>query len=202
MKTLLAWLEKNIAAWPAEFAPPTMNTSSPYARESFRLGGAVVDAASRETINARHIEFPVGDAGRDDQGVARDLRPITEGNDAVRVFNAHRADLLGGQDLHLEALRLVHGPPRQIATRKPGGETQIVLDAAARSGLSAWRLALYEDGLQAFGGSVDRGREAGWSSADDHQVVELLPGAGLKPDLLGYLPVLRRLRVRAVLVDD
>ena len=27
-KTLLAWLEKNIAAWPAELAPPTMYTSS------------------------------------------------------------------------------------------------------------------------------------------------------------------------------
>src|SRR5215217_511265 len=87
-----------------------------HARESFRLGGAVVDAASRETINAWHIQFPVGDSGRDYQGVARDLRPISEGNDAVRVFHAHRADLLGGQDLHLEPLRLVHSPPRQIAT--------------------------------------------------------------------------------------
>src|SRR5829696_1589771 len=120
------------------------------ARQSFRLGGAVVDAASRETINAWHMQFLVGDAGRDNQGVARDLHPISEGHDPIRVLHAYRADLLGRQDLHLEALRLVHGPPRQIATRKPGRETQIVVDAAARSGLPARRLALYEDGLQAL----------------------------------------------------
>src|SRR5919112_2264109 len=121
-----------------------------HARESFRLGGTVVDAASRETINAWHMQFPVGDAGRDDQGVARDLRPDGEGHDAIRVIHAHRADLLGRQDLDLEALRLVYGPPRQIATRKSGRETQIVVDAAARSGLPARSLALYEDGLQAL----------------------------------------------------
>src|SRR5919112_1374593 len=120
------------------------------ARQSFRLGGAVVDAASRETINAWHMQFLVGDAGRDNQGVARDLHPISEGHEPIRVLHAYRADLLGRQDLHLEAFRLVHGPPRQIATRKPGRETQIVVDAAARSGLPARRLALYEDGLQAL----------------------------------------------------
>src|SRR5215203_3119751 len=113
------------------------------ARESFRLGGPVVDAASGETIYAWHIQFPVGDAGSDDKGVARDLRPVGEGHDAVGVLRAHRADLLGRQDLHLEALRLVHSPTRQIATRKPSRETQIVLDAAARTGLSARGLALY-----------------------------------------------------------
>src|ERR687894_1363247 len=120
------------------------------ARKSFRLGCAVVDAAPREMINTWHIQFPVGDACCDDQGVARDLRPVGEGHYAVRVLGAHRAHLLGCQDLYLETLRLVHGPPRQIAARKPGREAQIVLDAAAHSGLPARGLALYEDGLQAL----------------------------------------------------
>src|ERR687897_902786 len=130
--------------------PPNDEYVLAFARKSFRLGGAVIDAAPRETINAWHIQFPVGDAGRDDQGVARDLRPISEGHDAVRVLCAHRAHLLGCQDLDLETLRLVHGPPRQIAARKPGREAQIILDAAAHSGLPARGLALYEDGLQAL----------------------------------------------------
>src|SRR5829696_2708869 len=117
------------------------------AREGLCLGRAVVDATSREALDTRSIQLPVGDTGRDDQGVAGDLHPISEGHDPIRVLHAHRADLLGRQDLHLEALRLVHGPPRQIATRKPGRETQIVVDAATRSGLPARRLALYEDGL-------------------------------------------------------
>src|SRR5919112_168973 len=120
------------------------------ARKSFRLGCAVVDAAPREMINTWHIQFPVGDACRDDQGVARDLCSVRKGHDAVRVLGAQRAHLLGRQDLDLETLRLVHGPPRQIAARKPGREAQIVLDAAAHSGLPARGLALYEDGLQAL----------------------------------------------------
>src|SRR5919107_1966425 len=128
------------------------------ARKSLRLGCAVVDAAPRETINTWHIQFSVGDACRDDQGVARDLRPVGEGHDTVRVLSAHRAYLLGRQYLDLETLRLVHGPPRQIAARKPGREAQIVLDAAAHSGLPARGLALYEDGLQALCSPVDRGR--------------------------------------------
>ena len=151
-------------------------------------------------INTWHIQFPVGDACRDDQGVARDLRPVGEGHYAVRVLGAHRAHLLGRQDLDLETLRLVHGPPRQIAARKPGREAQIVLDAAAHSGLPA-RASRSMRTVFRPSEAPDRGRKAGWSTADDQKVVELLPGAGLKPDLLGYLPVLRRL-IRAVLVDD
>src|SRR5919112_4892764 len=53
------------------------------ARKSFRLGCAVVDAAPREMINTWHIQFPVGDACRDDQGVARDLCSVRKGHDAV-----------------------------------------------------------------------------------------------------------------------
>src|SRR5215207_304995 len=55
--------------------------------------------------------------------------------------------------------------------------------------------------FQALGCPVNRGGEAGGSTADDQEVVELLFGAGLEPDLLCYLPVLGRLRIRAILVD-
>src|SRR5918997_256969 len=128
--------------------PPDDEYVLALARKSFRLGCAVVDAAPREMINTWHIQFPVGDACRDDQGVARDLRPVGEGQYAVWVLGAHRAHLLGRKYLDLETLRLVHGPPRQIAARKHSREAQIVLDAAAHSGLPARGLALYEDGLQ------------------------------------------------------
>src|ERR671910_692748 len=97
--------------------PPDDEYVLALARKSFRLGCAVVDVAPREMINTWHIQFPVGDACRDNQGVARDLRPVGEGHDAVRVLGAHRAHLLGRKYLDLETLRLVHGPPRQIAAR-------------------------------------------------------------------------------------
>src|SRR5215211_8495051 len=165
------------------------------ARERLCLGRTVVDTAAREAFDARCDQLPVGDAGRDDQGVARDLCTVGERHDTVGVLHAHRADLLGRQYLHLEPPRLVHRPPRQITAGKPCRKAEVVLDAAARSRLPAWRFALYEDRLQALRSSVDRGREAGWPSADYHKVVGPLPGMGLQPDLLGYLPVLRGLGV-------
>src|SRR3712207_8365920 len=74
--------------------------SSDLARQSFRLGGAVVDAAPRETLDTRRIQLPVGDAGRDDQGVARDLSPVGEGHDAVRVRSEeHTSELQSRQYL-------------------------------------------------------------------------------------------------------
>src|SRR5215213_9011253 len=118
------------------------------AREGLCLGRAVVDATSREALDTRSIQFLVGDTGRDDQGIAGDLRPVGEGHDAVSVLHAYRAHLLGRQDLDIESSRLVDRPPCEVAARKPGREAEIVLDAAAGSRLPAGGFALYKDGLQ------------------------------------------------------
>ena len=59
------------------------------------------------------------------------------------------------------------------APETPVGEAEVVLDPASSAGLPAGRGLFDQHGLQAFGGAVHRGGQAGGPAADDRQVVHL-----------------------------
>src|SRR5918997_5767900 len=99
--------------------------------ERLRQRGAVVHPGAGEAVDTRRVELAVGDAGRDDQGVARELRAVSEPDDAVRVLDPNLGDLLGSKDLDFELSSLVHGSASQFATFQSVREAQIVLYKAA-----------------------------------------------------------------------
>jgi len=78
-------------------------------------------------------------------------------------------------------------PPGEIAAAESGGKSQIVFDARAHSGLSARGLPLDHDGVETFGGPVNRGRQTGRSATDNCQVIKAGLGACAQPYLLRNL---------------
>ena len=52
----------------------------------------------------------------------------------------------------------------------PRRKAEVVLDPARRAGLAAERGALDQERVEALGGAVDRGAQAGRAAADDEQV--------------------------------
>src|SRR5581483_5148243 len=91
------------------------------------------------------------------------------------------------QDLGAEAPRLLEGAARELVARDAARESEIVLDARRRPGLSARRLALDDDRAQAFRRAVHGGGEARRAAADDRDVVLALAGAGRESEANGEL---------------
>ena len=75
-------------------------------------------------------------------------------------------------ELSAELLRLDEGVAREEMPRDSRGEPEIVLDAGARAGLAARRVRLDDEHVEALGGRVDGGREAGGTGPDDDEVAD------------------------------
>ena len=88
---------------------------------------------------------------------------------------------IGRRSASVELARLGDRAARELGAADPGGKAEVVLDPARRPGLAAERGALDDEGVEPFGGAVDRGREACRAGADDQQV-DLLAGRELEPD--------------------
>src|SRR5215831_1538257 len=68
---------------------------------------------------------------------------------------------------------LEHGQSGQIGAGQAEREAEVVLDPGTGRGLAAGADAVQQHGVQALGRPVDRGRQAGWTSADDRDVNRL-----------------------------
>src|SRR5579864_4667627 len=112
--TRSAYLEKFIAAWPAELAAHHVHRFT-FAGESFRRAAAVVHARTLEPVNARRIQPPPLHARGDHQSVAGNFITILQLDDPVRAFCSHANGLLRRENFHAKSLRLDHGAPGQIA---------------------------------------------------------------------------------------
>jgi hypothetical protein len=101
--TLLAWLEKNLAA-----------------------RRAVGDPLPREPVEALDLEPAPCDAAGDDD------RPRPQDVAAVQVHLPRRwfepRDRPRDEDLSPKPLRLLQCPARQLVARHPGGKAEVVLD--------------------------------------------------------------------------
>src|SRR5437667_232468 len=81
-------------------------------------------------------------------------------------------------------------PPPTTNTRFPldaGRETQIIFDPGARAGLPAGRMAIDQQRPEAFRRTVHRGPQAAWTSADDHEIVQIACGRERPAETLGHL---------------
>src|SRR3984957_19372391 len=107
-------------------------------RESLSSAAAIVNSCTLQPVDPRSIQPPPLHPGRDHERVTRYLVSVRQLDDSVRPFDADANHFLRRQDLHSETLGLHHGPPRQIGTTESGRKSEIVLDAGAHTGLTAW----------------------------------------------------------------
>ena len=97
------------------------------------------------------------------------------------VARLERQRAVGRRGARVELARLGDRAARQLRAADPGREPEVVLDPPRRARLPAERGALDDERLEALGGAVDRGAEAGGAAADDDQV-DLLAGRELAAD--------------------
>ena len=187
--TLRAWVEKNIAACPAELPAPTMWTSRPCVFARLAARRAVGDALPGEPVEALDRQPPPRDAAGEDD------RPRPQDVAAVEVHLAGRGvdprDRPRDEDLGAEPPRLLQRAARQLVARDARREAEVVLDPRRRAGLAARRLPLDHDRAQALRCSVDGRGQPGRARADDHRVVLGRLGLGREAEQLGHPAELR-----------
>ena len=133
--TLRAWVEKNIAACPAELPAPTMWTSRPWVFGRLAARRAVGDALPGEPVEAVDRQLPPRDAAGEDD------RPRPQDVAAVEVHLARRGvdprDRPGDEDLGAEPPRLLQRAARQLVAGDARREAEVVLDPGRGAGLAA-----------------------------------------------------------------
>ena len=142
--------------------------------------GAVVDPGTRELLQSRDADAPVGHAGGEqDRPPGRDVAAVAA--DSVGLtLEPKRDDLAAERELDAENPCLLVGALGELGAGDPAGEAEVVADQRARARLPADRLALEHQRAQALRRRVHRGREPGRSRADDHQVeVRVVDGLGV-----------------------
>ena len=138
--------------------------------------GTVEHTAADELLELRDVEPSVGDTRRHHDGAGADPRSVGELD--------HSEVSIGGQAHHdpheqergAEGPRLLEGPEGELRPADALGEPRVVADQGAGSGLSADRLLLDDQGLEALGGGVHRGGQPRRSGPDDDQVEHLVLG--------------------------
>ncbi len=198
MVTLRAWVEKNIAAWPAELPAPTMWTSRPCGVGRLAARGAVRDPLPGELLETGDGQTPPRDTAREDDR-ARSQAVAAVEMDPARL-GVDPGDRPGHEHLRAETTRLPERTTGQLVARDARGKAEIVLDPRRRPGLAAGRLALDHDRAQALRRPVNGRGQPRRPAADDHRVVYGRGRLGAQPQQLGDLA---RLRPRGGLaVDD
>ena len=116
--------------------------------------------------------------------VAGYFTPVGQLDEAVLAVDAHAGGALG-DELRAETRGLSVGAAAQIGAGDAGGKAEIILDSGAGTGLPAGRFRLDDEGAEAFAGAVDGGSQACGTSADDHDVIEILGGLDAEADAAG-----------------
>src|SRR6185312_13906834 len=90
--------------------------------------------------------------------------------DEQPALPAEHVDLAHQHEVRPEHPGLLIAALRELGAADPAGEPEVVADQRAGPGLPADRLLLDDQGGQALGRPVHRGREAGRTAADDEYV--------------------------------
>ena len=101
-----------------------------------------------------------------------------------------------------ELLGLPAGAVGQLAARNPVGESQVILDARALTGLATGGGAFDEHRPQALGRPVHRGRQPRRPATDHDEVVEILRRRGGQAERRGEVAVGRVDQGLALLGDE
>src|SRR6266480_3824629 len=130
--------------------------------------------------------------------MATDLSAVAQPHKAIRSFGASADCLLRRKYLHAKAARLRHGAPRQVRARKSRGESEIVFNPGAHSGLAARSLSLNHHRAQSLARAIHGGGKSGRSASDNCQIIELSNGMTAQTDALRYLGGCRLFKPLAV----
>ena len=98
--------------------------------------------------------------------MAGDLAAVGKLEKAVLAVDAHAGGALGDK-LGAEARGLGVGAAAEVGAGDAGGKAEVVFDAGAGAGLSAWGFRLDDQRSKAFAGAINRGGQAGGTGADD-----------------------------------
>src|SRR6266481_2976225 len=161
-----------IAACPAELLAPYDKDLFACASWCLAHGGAVENANSRETLEARYVQAAVGHTSCDDNCPAFYLRTVRKGRDDPHPVCAQSGGCLGEDDGHTEPLCLLKSSVRKLPSTYTPWKAEVILNAGTRSSLATNGLWVEQDCAQTFGCGVDRGREPSWASPHDGHVVE------------------------------
>jgi len=147
------------------------------AHARLQRGRPVPDAAAFELVQPGHGGAAVARAGGDHHRAGAQAPAVGEQHaQLARVFlraAVQRRHRRRDQGLGAELLGLHIGPPGQGLARDAGGKAQVVLDAGAGAGLAAEGAPVQHQHLQALGGRVHGGGQAGRAGAHDDDVEQL-----------------------------
>src|SRR5580765_3061765 len=135
-------------------------------------GGAVENANSRETLDARYVQTAVGHTSGDDNCPAFYLRTIRKGRDEPHPVCAQFGGCLGEDDGHTEPLCLLKSSMRKFPSAYTPWNAEVILNAGTRSSLATDGLWVEQQSTQTFGRGVDGGREPSRAGSHDSHVVE------------------------------
>ena len=201
IRTLAAWAERNTAPWPAELPPPTRTTSSPaHRRASICDAQYQTPRPSKRAMSA--IErMAISCAARDHDRSGLNAIAVLQFHDErpIRARAIERPDGDRDHDVGAEFLRLNEGARGQRLAGDSGRKAEVVFDPGAGPGLPAVGASVENRDRQAFGGRVDRRRQARRAGADHRDVVdEVRARGGRHADLAGERPLRRICEHRAV----
>src|SRR5438309_3138205 len=127
-----------------------------------RLGrpGRVEDADALVLVQVLERQPPVLRAGGQHDGASRDFVSLLELYEVAPVSRLERDCAIRSGRTHAELPRLGHGAARELGAADPGGEAEVVLDPARRSGLAPERGALDDERVESFGRAVDGRRQS------------------------------------------
>ena len=165
-------------------------------------GGAEVHAGADEVILARGTCAAVGRARGYQRRAGRDLLARRERDDRATASGIDGLHRDGRQQLDAVASGLLGEAIGELGAADPLREAGVVVESLGDTRLPAERGPLDDQGAQVLAGGVDRRRQAGRPTADDHDVVG---GAGCltgESELLGELLVRGLRHVRPVGEDD
>ena len=151
--------------------------------------GAEVDTSADEVLFSWHTQAPVGGAGgQNDGGGAVLLAGLDLYRPVVAVL-LQRSDILGSQNLHVEALGLLPEALGQLGAADGLGEAGVVLYLLGDARLAPYAGPFDYEGAQPLSGRVDARRQSAGAASDDHQVVVASGRLAFDSQLLGQLGV-------------
>ena len=130
-------------------------------------------------------------SGGGQHGSRDDLAAIGERQALVPGIDRDSGHFERREELRAQPLRLRQGAACQFAAADAGRKAEIVLDPGTGARLPARRVPVEQQRPQPFRCAVHRGREAGRSGADDHEVVDIEGGRERPAEPLGDLTRLR-----------
>jgi len=161
------------------------------AGQRLHLGGRVEHADPLVVLQVRHVQPAVANPGGDQDGPPDQLGAVVQPDHVAAVVGLLQRGRPGRHAEHrAEFPGLDDRPVGQVGAGDAGGEAEVVLDPGRGAGLPAGGDRVDRQGLQPFGGAVDRGGQAGRARADDEQVAGRVRwDRGAQPDRLSQLGV-------------